>query len=50
MIDRMNPRPFDPVAALPPHTTVLEAGAGTGKTYTIAALTAQALALSLIHI
>ncbi|WP_260289195.1 UvrD-helicase domain-containing protein [Propionibacterium freudenreichii] len=44
MIDRMNPRPFDPVAALPPHTTVLEAGAGTGKTYTIAALTAQALA------
>lgn len=38
------PEPFDVCAALPAGTTVLEASAGTGKTYTIAALTARYLA------
>ena len=37
-------QPFDVHAALPTGTTVLEASAGTGKTYTIAALTARYLA------
>jgi exodeoxyribonuclease V beta subunit len=36
--------PFDLCDELPSGTTVLEASAGTGKTYTIAALTARALA------
>ncbi len=36
--------PFDVCAELPSGTTVLEASAGTGKTYTIAALTARAIA------
>ena len=39
-----DPLPFDVCAALPSGTTVLEASAGTGKTYTIAALTARAIA------
>ena len=39
-----DPLPFDVCAELPPGTTVLEASAGTGKTYTIAALTARAIA------
>ncbi|HET9778007.1 MAG TPA: UvrD-helicase domain-containing protein, partial [Propionibacteriaceae bacterium] len=39
-----DPLPFDICAALPSGTTVLEASAGTGKTYTIAALTARAIA------
>jgi exodeoxyribonuclease V beta subunit len=38
------PLPFDVCAELPSGTTVLEASAGTGKTYTIAALTARAIA------
>src|SRR6185436_10869096 len=38
------PRSFDVCAALPTGTTVLEASAGTGKTYTIAALTARYVA------
>ena len=36
--------PFDLCDELPSGTTVLEASAGTGKTYTIAALTARAVA------
>ena len=36
--------PFDLCDELPSGTTVLEASAGTGKTYTIAALTARAIA------
>jgi exodeoxyribonuclease V beta subunit len=39
-----DPPPFDICGALPIGTTVLEASAGTGKTYTIAALTARAIA------
>ena len=39
-----DPPPFDVCAELPAGTTVLEASAGTGKTYTIAALTARAIA------
>ena len=35
---------FDVCGALPAGTTVLEASAGTGKTYTIAALTARYVA------
>jgi exodeoxyribonuclease V beta subunit len=38
------PPPFDLCAELPSGTTVLEASAGTGKTSTIAALTARAIA------
>src|SRR5699024_1221038 len=37
-------RPFDPCGPLPTGTTVLEASAGTGKTYTIAALATRHLA------
>jgi exodeoxyribonuclease V beta subunit len=39
-----DPLPFDVCAELPSGTTVLEASAGTGKTYMIAALTARAIA------
>ena len=39
-----DPPPFDICAELPSGTTVLEASAGTGKTYTIAALTARVVA------
>ncbi len=39
-----DPLPFDVCGELPSGTTVLEASAGTGKTYTIAALTARAIA------
>ena len=39
-----DPLPFDICADLPSGTTVLEASAGTGKTYTIAALTARTVA------
>jgi exodeoxyribonuclease V beta subunit len=39
-----DPLSFDVCAELPSGTTVLEASAGTGKTYTIAALTARAVA------
>src|SRR5215207_1193894 len=39
-----DPHPFDVCADLPTGTTVQEASAGTGKTYTIAALTARAIA------
>jgi len=39
------PVPFDPTAPLPPGVTVLEASAGTGKTYAIAALATRAVAL-----
>ncbi|HET6758949.1 MAG TPA: UvrD-helicase domain-containing protein, partial [Propionibacteriaceae bacterium] len=39
-----DPPPFDICGELPTGTTVLEASAGTGKTYTIAALTARAIA------
>jgi exodeoxyribonuclease V beta subunit len=38
------PPPFDLYGELPSGTTVLEASAGTGKTYTIAALTARVIA------
>ncbi|WP_375425273.1 UvrD-helicase domain-containing protein [uncultured Friedmanniella sp.] len=38
------PEPFDVCGELPSGTTVLEASAGTGKTFTIAALTARYLA------
>ncbi|GAA3621194.1 UvrD-helicase domain-containing protein [Microlunatus ginsengisoli] len=38
------PVPFDVCGPLPTGTTVLEASAGTGKTYTIAALTARYVA------
>src|SRR3954454_6207409 len=37
-------RPFDVCGELPTGTTVLEASAGTGKTYTIAALAARYVA------
>ena len=37
-------RPFDPCGPLPTGVTVLEASAGTGKTYTIAALAARYVA------
>ncbi len=40
----MNPQPFDLREALPPGVTVLEASAGTGKTYTIAALATRLIA------
>jgi exodeoxyribonuclease V beta subunit len=39
-----DPPSFDVCGALPTQTTVLEASAGTGKTYTIAALTARYVA------
>jgi exodeoxyribonuclease V beta subunit len=39
-----DPPPFDICGELPSGTTVLEASAGTGKTYTIAALTARVIA------
>jgi exodeoxyribonuclease V beta subunit len=39
-----DPPPFDICGELPIGTTVLEASAGTGKTYTIAALTARVIA------
>src|SRR5437660_6002416 len=38
------PKPFDLYGALPTGTTVLEASAGTGKTFTIAALVARYVA------
>jgi len=38
------PEPFDLKAAVPPGVTVLEASAGTGKTYTIAALATRFIA------
>ena len=38
------PRPFDVSGALPSGVTVLEASAGTGKTYAIAALAARYVA------
>jgi len=41
---RADPPPFDICAEMPSGTTVLEASAGTGKTYTIAALTARVIA------
>jgi exodeoxyribonuclease V beta subunit len=40
----LQPVEFDPCGALPRGVTVLEASAGTGKTYTIAALTARYVA------
>ncbi|MFT3877883.1 MAG: UvrD-helicase domain-containing protein [Propioniciclava sp.] len=40
----ISPPPFDLTAPLPTGTTVLEASAGTGKTYAIAALAARAIA------
>jgi exodeoxyribonuclease V beta subunit len=39
-----DPAPFDICGDVPSGTTVLEASAGTGKTYTIAALTARVIA------
>jgi exodeoxyribonuclease V beta subunit len=39
-----DPPPFDICGPMPTGTTVLEASAGTGKTYTIAALSARAIA------
>ena len=39
-----DPTPFDVCGPLPTGTTVLEASAGTGKTYTIAALAARYIA------
>ncbi len=39
-----DPLPFELCGDLPSGTTVLEASAGTGKTYTIAALTARLIA------
>jgi exodeoxyribonuclease V beta subunit len=39
-----DPAPFDICGDLPSGTTVLEASAGTGKTYTIAALTTRVIA------
>ena len=39
-----DPPPFDIYGELPNGTTVLEASAGTGKTYTVAALTARVIA------
>ena len=39
-----SPRAFDLLADVPPGVTVLEASAGTGKTYTIAALAARFVA------
>ena len=44
MSERPDAEPFAVTAALPTGTTVLEASAGTGKTYTIAALVARYLA------
>ncbi len=38
------PQPFDPYGSLPSGTTVLEASAGTGKTFTIAALVTRFVA------
>ena len=40
----LQPVAFDPCGELPRGVTVLEASAGTGKTYTIAALTARYVA------
>ena len=42
--DRATPQPFDVCGPLPTGVTVLEASAGTGKTYTIAALAARYVA------
>lgn len=44
------PVPFDLTGPLPTGTTVLEASAGTGKTYTIAALAARYLADGLVEL
>jgi len=44
VIERTEPRPFDLQGPLPSGVTVLEASAGTGKTYTIAALAARYVA------
>ena len=44
MSDIFGPRQFDVCGALPSGVTVLEASAGTGKTYTIAALAARYVA------
>jgi exodeoxyribonuclease V beta subunit len=44
MIERTEPRPFDVRDPLPTGVTVLEASAGTGKTYAIAALAARYVA------
>lgn len=45
-----SPIPFDITGPLPTGTTVLEASAGTGKTYTIAALAARYLAEGLVEL
>jgi exodeoxyribonuclease V beta subunit len=42
--DEAAPEPFDLCGELPSGTTVLEASAGTGKTYAIAALAARYIA------
>src|SRR5580700_507591 len=44
MTDLWGSRPFDLTDPLPTGVTVLEASAGTGKTYTIAALAARFVA------
>ena len=45
-----DPQPFDVCGELPTRTTVLEASAGTGKTYTIAALAARYLAEGVVEL
>ena len=45
-----NPVAFDILAPLPAGTTLLEASAGTGKTYTIAALATRYIAEGLTTI
>src|SRR5690348_3999800 len=42
--DHMSDKPFDLLAPLPAGTTVLEASAGTGKTFTIAGLVTRYVA------
>ena len=45
------PTPFDPCGPMPrPGVTVLEASAGTGKTYTIAALMTRLVAEDIVAI
>ncbi|MFN8078870.1 MAG: UvrD-helicase domain-containing protein [Kineosporiaceae bacterium] len=44
LVDEVPPRPFDVLDPLPQGTTLLEASAGTGKTYTIAALATRYVA------
>ena len=44
------PQPFDPLGPLPTGTTLLEASAGTGKTWTIGALVTRFVAEGVVSL